>query len=1643
MASFTGNTQYANDWIKFGQPYFKIKTGETGVYRLSYSQLADAGADFANSSPANFKLYHRGFEVALKVHSQADDTFDPGDYIEFFGIKNDGFQDASLYPTPEWQLHPEYNLYSDTTAYFLTWNQTELRTLNIDSVKIFNQDALPALDYWISSHDSVFFSRYTAGKLSDDGLRLSTYDSAEGWTGLRIAKGINGSPKSQTFSLRGFNNLFTSDFQAQLNIRLVSELAADQWLRIRVGPDINSLREFPLLLLQSFHSPMIPFSLQLSDFSAEGNLVVEVETSSDPDRVNAFSVSFAGISFREKTVFSANNSKVKVPVSVRSNTYLELTESNQNTRIWDVSDIRKPVIIGMDRLGSVKKGMVPNTNNPVTLFLSEGFLIPEIEKVNFRNFRDLPHQYIILSHDFFINSTQDVVHEYGRYRASAAGGNYDTLIVDVQQLFDQFNFGEISPLAIYNFIDFISRQTKPEYLLIIGNGFEEKYELTGAFASPGGYYRNPDLYSVRSFVPPAGIPGSDILYASGVGGLDVIPSFAVGRIPTEDPAEVIHYLNKVKEFEANEYDNLGRKRILHLSGGASPAEHKIFNNILSNFENMAALPFYGASTDLIEKPVLTPQAQFVPITEELNAGLNMITFFGHSGAGINDNDINIGKAASNGYNNKGKYPFILLNGCRGGFIYDTSIGLAENWLLEQERGAIALIGSSSYSETGALYQYSRKFYDRFQFQQRIGESIGQTQIHVIDSLMLFPYDVSSRAGTALVQQMVLIGDPAIKLFNPLKSDPGMHALGAIEVEAYHSDNLVRVDDDSLKVSLIVNNYGLFVKDSLTINIRLGHTMQDFWFRVPAVAYSDTLEFTLKLEEGMLEGGKINLIQAIVQPDDAQNDRNQDNNAGIGEFFVYSGGTVHPWPPAFYLSPERKQVFWIQKGEQASEGSIMEIEIDTTFMFNSPYLKRVNTSKSNLALEFNADPDSILTDQKIFWRSRLTESSGLEKWNTSSMTFAENTPVGWSQNGFTQFQMNEHFNLNPDSINLKWNYFPFSTNVAILLTSPNGSILNNSHSADIELDGVKIYSYKGKTCNNLNLIAFSQTDSEPEFKSPALVSDNSCGELPDYIFSVPQSLLISDETILDNFVASLHEYDTILVYANGYLDYSQWTSGVQNSLAAIGIDNNLFSSLTDSVLFVAEAVKGGAANLHQENPVPSGLEFFMDVFAHSGEWVTDKIGPSQEWQQLNQDIQTVETDTILLSLFGLNSDGQESMLMENIVGPEFDLSGISSTDYPFLKLKLFSKSNLLRTPINPGNWKLFYTPSPEGFVGIDLYGGEILEKYAGEELVLQAYYVNISDQLFPDSLSVNFDLLDESRQVLFGQSFMIQAPAPGDTAFFELKSGTENFEGKIGLDLWVNKEILNEMNFENNHIYRQHFLTVQSDKLNPLLEVSIDSRVILDGEIVSPRPSIEIVLSDNNSFQPLDSTLIHIEIHNSRSELMYNNDDFVFRLNEDGTKLNAFLMPSDTLPDGIYELKVDATDQSGNEISEKSFEIHFKVVNKSTITRFYPYPNPFSDKMRFVFTLTGLNLPDEIDIRIMTITGRVVRQINMTELGAIHIGDNISDFYWDGTDQYGNQLGNGVYLYQVLVKNSGHQVELSAQQDDRGFKNNIGKIYLLR
>ncbi|MCZ7613341.1 MAG: T9SS type A sorting domain-containing protein [Ignavibacteriaceae bacterium] len=213
-------------------------------------------------------------------------------------------------------------------------------------------------------------------------------------------------------------------------------------------------------------------------------------------------------------------------------------------------------------------------------------------------------------------------------------------------------------------------------------------------------------------------------------------------------------------------------------------------------------------------------------------------------------------------------------------------------------------------------------------------------------------------------------------------------------------------------------------------------------------------------------------------------------------------------------------------------------------------------------------------------------------------------------------------------------------------------------------------------------------------------------------------------------------------------------------------------------------------------------------------------------------------------------------------------------------------------------------------------------------------------------------------------------------------------------------------FYFNNLIDKDFYVVR-DSVRPIFDVRFDGQEIIDNDIVSSTPEVVIRLEDNSPL-PLDTTFFTI-VHNNKP-LRFYQPEMSYEYGGVGTPFVITWKP--TLTDGRQTLEVLAKDASGNFFDSTSYRIIFYVYNENDITDVYNYPNPFAGSTHFTFILKGKDKPDELNFKIYTIAGRLIRDIKLTPSDLI---TNFNKIPWDGKDEDGDEIGNGVYLYKVIAK----------------------------
>ena len=400
--------------------------------------------------------------------------------------------------------------------------------------------------------------------------------------------------------------------------------------------------------------------------------------------------------------------------------------------------------------------------------------------------------------------------------------------------------------------------------------------------------------------------------------------------------------------------------------------------------------------------------------------------------------------------------------------------------------------------------------------------------------------------------------------------------------------------------------------------------------------------------------------------------------------------------------------------------------------------------------------------------------------------------------------------------------------------------------------------------------------------------------------------------------------------------------------------------------------------------------------------------------------------------------------------EEDISGlINANSAPYMDLDLYLSDQQNQTAPQLDHWMVFY----DGVMELTLNAVDHFEFYSdtlqeGENLKFSVSVKNISEY-DSDSVLITYHVLDKTRNKREIGSFRHKPLKADSSLITSIEFNTLGFKGLNTLVVEVNPNFDQpEQHLFNNNGQLPFF--VQGDNTNPVLDVTFDGVHILDGDIVSSKPEINVGLTDENPFLLLDDTSdinVFISDPNGNEKQYYfltSSSEYSMEFippSSNRNKARVIFKPTFT-EDGEYSLRVQARDKSNNESGDVDYRIGFEVINKSTITNLMNYPNPFSTSTRFVFVLTGSKVPDNMQIQIMTVSGKIVKNIFMYELGPIRIGRNVTEYAWDGRDMYGDKLANGVYLYRVITRLDGQEIEHRSTSADSYFKQGFGKMVIL-
>ncbi len=212
--------------------------------------------------------------------------------------------------------------------------------------------------------------------------------------------------------------------------------------------------------------------------------------------------------------------------------------------------------------------------------------------------------------------------------------------------------------------------------------------------------------------------------------------------------------------------------------------------------------------------------------------------------------------------------------------------------------------------------------------------------------------------------------------------------------------------------------------------------------------------------------------------------------------------------------------------------------------------------------------------------------------------------------------------------------------------------------------------------------------------------------------------------------------------------------------------------------------------------------------------------------------------------------------------------------------------------------------------------------------------------------------------------------------------------------------------------------IENDTDGPIISLFMNDTGFINGGITNSEPILLGLLEDESGINITGFSIGHdlsAVLSSDNTKIILN--DF-YQSDSDSYKKGSFKYPLSKLEPGRYSVEVEAWDIYNNKSTEKLDFVVIDLENEE-LKKVFNFPNPFSENtfFRFEHDLADSNL--DIEIYIYSMRGELVKNITKTEFSP---GFQISDIFWDGTNNAGNKLASGVYVYQIKVLSDEYNIK---------------------
>lgn len=734
--------------------WYKVGVSETGVQRLTYSDLSSLGLDVDHLDPRNLKVYHNGGgilnesnshprfddlqEIPILVSGESDGKFDANDYLLFYARGPITW----YYATAESAFVHRPNAYEDLSYAFITVGSSPGKRMEKASTPTGDPDAVvrQSQDYQLfekPSYNIINAGRTYYSEILDGNNSLNL--------NFEFKHAIRQRPCYVKTSVAG-RNFNTASFDLYVNDQLVKSM--------------------PLTVTA-------PGSDHAFSYSAYGS--GEATVTGDNIKVSLRHIGLSGTTSigyvdyvevnawrslqMEGTEMRFRNPEAYDPRKVYQ---YELTGASSNLQVWDVTDSIQPRLVNGQLSGSTYSFKVTGVlRNEFIAFTGGDYhkptLVGKVENQDLHG--DRGYDYLMVCHPDFLSQAERLKQIH-----AVQDPDLRVKIVTPQQIYNEFSCGAQDVSAIRDYCRMLYHDTRPlRYLLLFGDASYDFKNRNGevCFVPTYEYLLATDIHTSIA---------TDDFFCwldenEGPAVTASKPDIGAGRMPVVTLEQATEMVDKIENYLAKDESTMQpwRNVITFLSDDAQG------NEFFSHSESYAShIKEHGGEHLVVDKIYLdaypqenTPNGQLAPevnkaVNNRMEKGTLVLNYVGHGGEVQLADERILQRADVNSWRNGPHYPLMITGTCEFSRYDDherTSLG--EYAFLNRYGGMVAMFTTSRVTYGFDNKMFITAIYDHL--------------FEMVDGERMRLGDVYRRAkyrGIENERRYVMFGDPALRLPMP-------------------------------------------------------------------------------------------------------------------------------------------------------------------------------------------------------------------------------------------------------------------------------------------------------------------------------------------------------------------------------------------------------------------------------------------------------------------------------------------------------------------------------------------------------------------------------------------------------------------------------------------------------------------------------------------------------------------------------------------------------------------------------------------------------------------------------------------------------------------------------------------------------------